>query len=158
MTIARGLLIVFASCLIWIAVDQTQLVSATPETQSAFLKVYSPNKVIDRFKAAEFSEESTETSAGAGRGFATHGEDFEPTLVINVGDGVALMQALRDDIASGLIEQSGEIVEESGSPVDGFQIKYAIGKSHGRVTVEPLKSMAASSLGGVGSAPGKLDR
>jgi hypothetical protein len=153
MTIGRALLVVLAGCLIWIAVDQARLVSPTTETESAFLKTYTPNKVTDRFKVPTFSEESTVTSGGAGRGFATHGEEFELTLVINTGDWVALMQALRDDIAFRLAAQSGEIVEESGTAVDGFKIKYAVGKSEGRVAVEQLKSVPASSLGDVGPGP-----
>jgi hypothetical protein len=156
MTIARALLIVLAGCLIWIAVDQARLVPPTSETESAFLKTYTPNKVIDRFKVAAFSEESTVTSGGAGRGFATHEEVFEPILVIKTGDWVALIQALRDDIASRLAAQSGEIVEESGTSVDGFKIKYTVGKSEGTVAVESLKSVAASSLGAVGSGPDKV--
>jgi hypothetical protein len=156
MTIARALLIVLAGCLIWIAVDQARLVSPTTETESAFLKTYSPTKVIDRFKVVEFSEQLSVTSGGAGRGFATHAEEFEPTLVINTGDWVALMQALRDDIASRLAAERGEIVEVSGTAVDGFKIKYAVGKSEGTVAVEPLKSVAASSLGAVGSGPDKV--
>jgi len=156
MSIARASLIVLAGCFFWIAVDQARLVSPTRENESAFLKTYTPNKVIDRFKAAEYSEQLSGASGGAGRGFATHAEDFEPTLVINTKDWVAVMQALRDDIASRLAAQSGEIVEESGSPVDGFQIKYAIGNSQGTVAVEPLRSVAASSLAGMGPAPDKV--
>jgi hypothetical protein len=156
MTIARALLIVLAGGLIWIAVDQARLVSPTTETESVFLKTYTPNKVIDRFKVAAFSEELTVASGGAGRGFATHEEDFEPTLVINTVDWVALMQALRDDIASRLAAKNGEIVAVSGTAVDGFKIKYAVGKSEGTVAVAPLKSVAPSSLGGVGSGPDKV--
>jgi hypothetical protein len=94
---ARALPIVLAllaGCLIWIAVDQAQLVSPTPENESAFLKSYTEKKVIDRFKAAEYYQQSMGTSDDADRGFATHGEDFEPVLVINAGDWVPLMQAL----------------------------------------------------------------
>jgi hypothetical protein len=155
MTIARALLLLLAGCLTWIAVDQVRLVSPTPDTESAFLKTYTPNKVIDRFKVSGFSEQSTGTSGGASHGFATHEEDFEPTLVINTGDWVALMRALRDDIALRLAAQNAKIVEETGNAVDGFKIKYAVGKSEGAADVGPLKSMAASSLGGLGSGPDK---
>jgi len=58
---------------------------------NAFLKTYSPNKVINRFKVVAFSEQLSVTSDGAGRGFATHAEEFEPTLVIDTEDWVALM-------------------------------------------------------------------
>ena len=75
--------------------------------------------------------------------------------MINTGDRVALMQRLRDDIDSRLAAQSGEIVEESGTAVEGFKIKHAVGKSEGTVAVEPVKSVA-SSMGGVGSGLDKV--
>jgi hypothetical protein len=156
MIIARALLVVLVACFIWIAVDQARLVPPTPETESAFLKAYTPDNVIDRFKADRFSEQLTEASGGAGRGFATHAQGFEPTLVINSGDWVALMQAVRDDITSRLAAQGGQIVQESGNAIEGFTIKYALGKSKGTVAVEPLKSVAASSLGGSNSGPDKI--
>jgi hypothetical protein len=163
MTITRVLLIVLAACLIgvaacvvWVTVDQANLVFPAPENESAFLKTYTPNPVIDRFKAAEFSQQSTGSSSGAGWGFATHEANFEPTVVIKTGDWVALMQAFRDDIASRLVARTGEIVEESGNPADGFQIKYAVGNSQGTVIIEPLTSLAASYPGVGGTGPGKV--
>jgi hypothetical protein len=156
MKFALALLLVLAGCLIWIAVEHERLVSPSLENESAFLQTYTPAKVIGQFKSAKLSQQSVGTSAGAGSGFATHEADFEPTLVINAGDWVALMQAVRDDIASRLAAQGGKILEESGSPVDGFQIKYAARKSRGTVAVEPLRGLAAASLPGTGSAPGKV--
>lgn len=66
------------------------------------------------------------------------------------------MQAVRDDIASRLAAQGGQIVEESGNAIEGFTIKYALAKSRGTVAVEPLKRVAASSLGSVSSGPDKI--
>jgi hypothetical protein len=163
MTISRVLLIVLAACLVviaafvvWVSVDQANLVSPALENESAFLKTYTPNGVIDRFKAAEFSQQSTESSGEAGRGFAAHEVGFEPTVVIKTADWVAMMQAFRDDVASRLAAQSGEIVEESGNPADGFQIKYIVGSSQGTVTLEPAKIIAASYPGAGGTGPDKV--
>ena len=156
MKFVLALLLVVAGCLIWIAVEHERLVSPSLENESTFLKTYTPAQVIAHFKSAEFSQQSVGSSARAGNGFATHEADFEPTLVINAGDWVALMQAVRDDIASRIAAQGGDIVEESGSPVEGFQIKYAAGKSQGTVAVEPLRGVAPTSLPGAGSAPGKV--
>ena len=144
MKIVTAFLIALAGCMVWIVVVNARLVSPRPENGSRFLKSYTPKQVIDRFKAAEFSEVATGTSGGAGNGFATHTADFEPTLVIETKNWVALVQAVRDDITSTLIAQNARIMKESGNPVDGFTIKYAIGKSEGNVHVEPLKSMASS--------------
>jgi hypothetical protein len=156
MTFARALLLVLAGCLIWTVLDQARLVSPTPENESVFLKTYTPNNVIDKFKAAAFTQVSTGTSAGANRGFASHEEDFEPTLVINSGDWVALLQALRDDITSSLTAEGGKILEASGNQVSGFQIKYALGKSRGTVAVEPIKIVPASNLASAGSGRDKI--
>lgn len=150
------LLFLVSGCLIWLALSQPRLVSPTPETESAFLKTYTPNKVIDRFKAAGFSEESVGTSSGADRGFAAHEKDFEPTLVIHTTDSVALVQALRDDFTSSLVAQGGQVVALSGNPVDGFTIKYALGKSEGTFDVGPLRSLPASSLQAGESGSGKV--
>jgi hypothetical protein len=159
MTVARALLIVFilfGGCLIWMAVEQGRLVTPSSANESGFLKTYTPNGVIERFKVAGFSQESVGSTAVAEREFATHGAEFEPTLVIKATDWVALMQALRDDITSRLAAQSCEILQESGDAVDGFQIKYAVGKSRGTVAVEPAKSVAASALLGAESAPDEV--
>ncbi len=152
MTLPRVLLIVlFVTCLIWFAVGHHQLVSPSPDNESSFLKTYTPAKVLDRFKAAPFSEQSVGSSSGAQREFATHQADFEPTLVIKTGDWAALMQALRDDVAARLTALKCQIVEESGNPADGFKIKYAIGKSEGTVILDPVRS-APNSL--PSAAPG----
>src|SRR5579862_7658721 len=140
MKLATVLPIVAAAGLAWVALDQTRLVYSTPENESTFLKTYSPKNVIDRFKAAPFSEEAALTSGGAGREFATHEEDFEPTLVINSQDWAALMQALRDDVAARLRAENGELVSQTGNGVDGFTIQYAIGNTEGTVHAEPIET------------------
>jgi hypothetical protein len=142
--IVTALLIALSACLIWIVVANSRLVSPKPENESAFLKTYTPKRVIDRFKAEEFCEMATVTSGGAGRAFATHTEDFEPTFVIKTKDWVAVVQAMRDDIASTLTTRNAQILGESGNPIDGFQIRYAAGKSKGKVWVEPIKTVTTS--------------
>jgi hypothetical protein len=142
--IVAALLVALSAFLIWIGVAGSRLVSPKPENESLFLKTYTPKQVIDRFKAEEFTEIATGTSGEAGRGFATHTEDFEPTFVIKTKDWVAVVQALRDDIASKLTKQNAQILGESGNPIDGFQIRYALGKSEGRVWVEPVKTVTTS--------------
>ncbi len=152
MTLPRVLLVLLLfACFTWFVADHHQLVSPSPDNESAFLKTYTPANVIDRFKAAPFSEQSVGSSSGAEREFATHRADFEPTLVIKTGDWAALMQALRDDVASRLTALKCQIVEESGSPADGFKIRYAIEKSQGTVILDPVRS-APNSL--PSAAPG----
>jgi hypothetical protein len=141
---------------VWIVVQEAQLVSPTSETESAFLKTYTPNNVIQKFKGAEYTQMSSGSSGGADRGFATHQTDFEPTFVIDSEKWVALEQALRDDVISKLTADGATIMENSGDAVHGFQIKYALGKSRGTVAVEPLKMVPASNLAIQGTGPGKV--
>lgn len=155
MKLAIVLPIVAAVGLTWVALDQNRLVYSTPENESTFLKTYSPKNVIDRFKADQFSQEAAVTSGGAGREFATHEEDFEPTLVINSQDRAPLMQALRDDVAARLKAQNGEVVAQSGNGVDGFTINYAIGNTEGTVEAAPIDSASPTTPAVDGEAPGK---
>jgi hypothetical protein len=154
MKLAIVLPVIAAAGLAWVALDQTRLVYSTPENESAFLRTYSPKTVTDRFKAAPFAQEAALTSGGAGRDFATHEEDFEPTLVINAQDWGALMLALRDDVTSRLRSENGQIVNQSGNGPDGFQIDYAIGNSEGTIKAEPLENVPAATLAIDGSSAG----
>jgi len=144
MTKLRALLIFLAAAVfgyfVWVGIEQARLVRATPANESAFLKTYSPNPVVDRFKVAAISEESG-SSEGSDIGFAIHQREFGPTVIIHSADWIALMQALRDDIASRLAAQQAEIVEESGSAADGFTIQYASGRTRGTLLLGPLKGM-----------------
>jgi hypothetical protein len=151
-----ALLALLGGYLIWMAVEQAQLVSPTPETESAFLKTYTPRNVIERFKRAQYSQMSSGTSGAADRGFATHQSEFEPTFVIDPKDWVALEQALRDDIISRLTDAGAEIVADSGDAVNGFQIRYALGKSQGAVAVEPVKMVPPANLAIQETGPDKI--
>lgn len=119
----------------------------TPETESAFLKTYSPNSTIEQFKDAWVASMSSGHGAGAGFGYATHEENFEPIIVIRNEERIALIQNLRSDVASRLAMQNAEILEESGALDTGFKIRYALGKSLGTVTLSPLQSLQGSQLG-----------
>jgi len=126
--------------LVWIAIYQARLVPPTPETESVFLRTYTPNPVLDRFKADNVAQLSSGSGDGAEIGFATHDREFKPIVVIHTADWVALMQALRDDIVSRLATQGAEIVEQSGSAVDGYTMRYTVGKSQGTIMMGPLKN------------------
>lgn len=147
MRIVRWLLVVLAAVLAWMYVGQARWVYPTAETQSFFLKTYAPNQVLARFVVARHMQLGSGRGDGAGEGFVTHEADFEPTLLIRTGDWVALNQALRDDIVGRLTVHEGDIVHESGNAIDGFKIRYVMGKSEGTITLEPLQSLAGSPLG-----------
>lgn len=156
MRIARWFLLVLVAVLVSVYVEQARWVYPTPETQSIFLKTYTPKQVLDRFAAVQTMQVASDRGDGAQVGFVTHKENIEPTLSIRSGDWVALNQALRDDIAARLTAQGADILQESGNAPDGFKLQYAMGKSEGTVTLEPLKSLPGSPLGPGVSAPGTV--
>jgi hypothetical protein len=143
--IAGALLLI--AVVAWIYIGKALTVYPTPETESAFLKTYSPNSTIEQFKDAWVASMSSGRVAAAGSGFATHEEDFEPVVVIRNADWVALIQTLRNDVALQLAVQNAEILEESGAIDSGFRIRYALGKSEGTVTLGPLQILHGSQLG-----------
>jgi hypothetical protein len=146
MKIVRVLLGVLVGC--WLcgavvfAVQERRIVYPTAENKSSFLKSYTPNSVVEKFKVDATGSEAWEASDGAETGFATHMVSYEPTLAIESSDWTALMEALKDDIDSRLTAQSAQIVGESGNAADGFKINYVLGKSEGTVAVDPIHTVA----------------
>jgi hypothetical protein len=57
--------------------DQLHLLYPTPETESAFLKNYTPKSVIEQFEAHESSSYGRHSGGGAGRQFVTHTGGFD---------------------------------------------------------------------------------
>jgi hypothetical protein len=161
MKIVRAIIFLAAGCWIWLAVAMAMThfrqVYPTAENKSAFLKTYTPNTILDRFKSTDANaEELSEASDGADTGFATHMVSYEPTILIKSSDWAAVMQALHDDIGSRLTAQRAEIVDESGNAADGFKIGYALGKSRGTVTVDPIKTTDPFVQPVMRTAPGEV--
>jgi len=128
-------------------VNQRLYVFPSPETESTFLKNYTPDRVIGQFLCDGCSSEKLSTvSSGAGREFASHERWFEPRLTIRAQDWMPMMTALDDDIASHLARQGAKILNRSGDPRDGFRTQYTVGNTFGDVVVEPLKLVDAASL------------
>jgi hypothetical protein len=123
---------------------QASYVYPTPETQSAFLKNYTPEGVAARFASTKYSfhESMGGGPSEAGREFATHERNFERYFVIQAKDWMPLMTALREDVSSQLVSQGIQIPDQTGDPRDGFQFQYNSGKTLGTVNVEPLKMVA----------------
>jgi hypothetical protein len=132
---------------IWIYAAQAGIVYPTPDTESAFLKAYSPNSTIEQYKDARVAAMTNGRTAAADKGFASYEENFEPIVVIRNEEWVALIQDLRKDVALQLAAQKAAIFEESGSVDSGFKVRYAIGHSEGTVTIDPLQTLDGSQLG-----------
>jgi hypothetical protein len=112
----------------------------TPETESAFLKHYTPELAVNKFrlKNNSFGWQSS-MSAGAGREFATHSGNFEGDVAIDPKCWMRLMSSIREDLSIQLSRDGARILTQRGDALDGFHFDYKLGNSLGSVVVSPLR-------------------
>jgi len=121
--------------------DHFHLLYPTPETESAFLKNYTPKNVIEQFAAEEEgSSYGQNRSAGAGRKFVTHAGGFDWHFAMRSEKWMPLMTALRDDVSAQLVGNGAQILSQSGDPRDGFHFEYKLGRSVGTLAISPLRT------------------
>jgi hypothetical protein len=118
--------------------DQLHMFYPTPETESAFLKRYTPKRVIAQFDVEEGSSCGQNAGAGAGREFVTHTGGFDCHFAMQSAKWMPLMNTLRDDASAQLVGNGAQILSQSGDPGDGFHFEYKLGKSIGTLTISPL--------------------
>jgi hypothetical protein len=135
-----------------IVVANAGIVYPTPETQSSFIKGYSPADVLAPF-SLEGSQQSGPGGSSAGRGCAFHQKEFQSWLVIASGKEPTLMAAVQQDLKSRLGREGTKIVAESGNGRERFQFDYAAGKSRGSVVVDPLMIVDPVSFNGPHGIP-----
>jgi hypothetical protein len=121
----------------------------TTERQSAFLRNYSPDAVIEQFQCkSEGAQTSHSLTAGAGRKFVRRESAFRPRFVIKSKDWMPLMAALDQDLSFQLSQQGAEILNQTGDPREGYRIEYQSDKSLGEIAVEPLRLISVTSVSG----------
>jgi hypothetical protein len=133
------LLLSFLFCAVVIALSYHPYLSITPETESAFLKSYTPEKVIKPFTENFPYSHSHFMGAKAGRDYVSHQGEFQSQVVLRPENRVPLMNALRDDVSQQLANSGAEVLSQSFDPRDGFHFDYKIGRSNGSLTISPLK-------------------
>jgi hypothetical protein len=116
----------------------SRLYYATPETESAFLRSYTPKRVIDRFRESNSFSHTRSFGGGAGRTSVGHQAGFEYHIVLRRENWMSLMNVLRDDALQQLEDDGAEVVSQSGSPRNGFRFEYKINQSIGSLTIVPL--------------------
>ena len=137
--IALSVLLVTVGWLIWDRVhmfSSTRL-SLTPETESAFLKNYTPINVLNRFNDGQASY-SGGRGAAAGHDSVTHTATFDGGFALCSEKFMPLMDALSDDVAAQLVGNGARILSQIGEPPAGFHFDYKLGKTVGSVTISPL--------------------
>lgn len=112
----------------------------TPETESAFLKSYTPKSVIERFgEPGENSAHNDHKGGMAGSESVTHSAGFEWQFAMRPEKWTLLMHALQDDVHSQLVGSGAQILKQSGDDRDGFHFEYKLGNSVGTLTIFPLR-------------------
>ena len=139
--LAIGLLVplFLASTVVAVALwNHFRLLYPTPETESLFLKNYTPEPIIDRFRENEGFSHARHNSGGAGRTFVDHQAGFEFYVVLRREKWMPLMNALREDVLQQLANKGAEVLSQSGNPREGFHFDYRANKSIGSLTILPL--------------------
>lgn len=109
-----------------------------PETESAFLKNYTPSNILNRFNSGQASY-SVGRTAGAGKQSVTHSATFDGYFALCSEKFMPLMDALRDDMATQLVGNGARILSQVGEAPAGFHFDYKLGKTVGSVTISPLE-------------------
>lgn len=132
------LLLIISAGAFWVIWDSSHRLYVTPETESAFLKNYTPQHVIERFQCNESSSHGAGRSGGAERDFVSHQASFDWFFVMQPDDFIPLMTALNDDLAAQLTGNMAQILSRTGDARTGFHYNYRLGKSIGSVTISPI--------------------
>jgi hypothetical protein len=133
------LLIICAAVALSVIWDRVFTLYPTPDTESAFLKNYTPKSVIEHFEATDSSSYTRHSGGGAGRKFVTHSAGFDWHFEMRSENWLPLMTALRDDASAQLVGNGAQILIQSGNSRDGFHFEYKLGKSLGTLTISPLE-------------------
>lgn len=132
------LLLMVSAGAFWMMWESSHLLYATPETESAFLKNYTPQHVIERFQCNESSSHGRGSGGGAGKDFVTHQASFNWFFAMRSDKLLPLMTALNDDLTAQLSLNGAQILSRSGDARTGFRYDYRLGKSIGSVTISPV--------------------
>jgi hypothetical protein len=122
----------------WLIRARVHKYPATSETESAFLKNYTPTNVLNRFNDGPASY-STGRGAGAGYESVAHTANFEGYLALCSEKFMPLMDALGDDVAAQRVGNGARILSQIGVAQAGFHFDYRLGKTVGSVTISPLQ-------------------
>ncbi len=118
--------------------DQRQLLYPSPDSVSVFLKNYSPQSVIDKFKAHESSGFGGGKGSSAGRLFITNRYQYFSQFSIESAKQMPLMAALGEDINTQLVHNGATVIDHDGDPQKGYHFDYRLAKSAGTIRLFPM--------------------
>ena len=118
--------------------ESSRLLYPTPDTESAFLKNYSPEAAIKPFLSDFGWSSSGGHDGGSGHDYVTHRGRFELHGVMRPEMFVPLQRALINDVPLQLRAYGAQIIVEKDSPLGVHSVDYQLGKSIGRVMILPV--------------------
>lgn len=137
--------------------DQLHTLYPTPETESAFFKNYTPQRVIEHFQCNLPSSCLRPKSDESGREFVTHTTGFDEFFTMRSQKWMPLMNALRDDVEAQLVGNGAQILNQSGDSRDGFHFEYKLGNSIGSLKISPLAINSRPPRRGIPLPEGALE-
>jgi hypothetical protein len=126
-------------CTVGVLLGCVHMFYPSPETQSAFLKNYTPTNVLNRFNKGQGGSYLDGRTAEAGHESVTHTATFNGYFALSSETWMPLMDALRDDVATQLVGNGARILGQGGDARAGFHFDYKLGKTVGSVTISPLE-------------------
>ena len=122
----------------------------SPQNESAFLKSYSPQPLVDRFKClACYSDSSGGISTSAGKHFVQRSSNYDATFGLRSGEQFELMSALRSDLLGRLDATGARVVRQTGNAHEGFRADYVSNNSVGSVSILPIATLRREVAQGV---------
>jgi len=129
---------------------QAHLLHPDLQNESAFLKSYSPQPVVDAFKCKTCASELLSGGgAAAGRRFVKRTVNFDSTFAIRPEQQLDLMNALRADLLTRLGACGARVLRQTSSAHEGFRADYACNTSVGSVSILPLGLARPDVQGGL---------
>lgn len=123
---------------VWI---RTHTLYPTPQNESAFLKTYSPQPVVDRFKCTNCNAQTgSGMSASAGKQFVRRTANYDGTFGLRPGQQFDLMDALRTDLLERINAAGARAVRQTGNAHEGFRADYASSNSVGSISILPMQA------------------
>jgi hypothetical protein len=116
----------------------TRLLYPGPENESAFLRHYTPERVIRSFACNQSSTFSHYSSSAAGRKYVSRKAGQEWIFAIRAENWMAMMHALKQDASEQLVSNGAQILSENGDPRNGFHFSYQDGHIVGSLTILPF--------------------
>lgn len=132
----------FAVAAVGISVDywhHVHLSYPTQESESYFLRNYTPEHVVTSFSEGQSSSHAVHMTGSAGREYVSHEGGLEFYVALRQENRIPLMNGLRDYTVQELARYGAIVHRQSGDPLNGFHFDYEIGKTLGSLTILPVE-------------------